>query len=118
MRHIDIYLLVTYYKKKLHLSDSALCLILSENTGHLVTPDDLKLFNTSVTPNVKSLAKALQDEGLTAKQISEVLDTSIHNVHYYLKRAKDIEYVNPYWHTRFETDELKYQNTNSGVFIK
>lgn len=112
MRHIDIHLLLTFYKKRLHLSDQACCLILSENTGHMVTPDDLKLFLSSVQPNSKSLAKALYDEGFKAQQIAEIMNTTIYNVRYYLQEAKkfkNIKYVNPFWKMRFEENELHYQ---------
>lgn len=102
MKHIKLHLLFTHYKEKLHLSDTGIAQSLTEYYNQPVTLDDIAVFLVSNQPKPKQVANALKSEGYTPTLIAEIMQTSIHNVKYYLQNPGKAEYVNPYWKMKFE----------------
>lgn len=114
MRHIDIYLFVTYFKQKLNLSDATICHHLSEKTGKNITPKDLQGFMMSKQPGTKQIIHALLDYGVPQKEICEFLGLSQATVSYHANTAPKTEYVNTYWRTMIEEE----WQPRPGVYIR
>jgi hypothetical protein len=102
MKHIKLHLLLTYYKDKLDLSELTLATHIQQYYEIPVTQDDLTMFRLSVQPKPKQVANALKSEGLGPTEIAEFMQTSIHNVRYYLQNPGKAIYTNPYWQLKFE----------------
>jgi hypothetical protein len=115
MEHIRIHLLLTHYKEKLHLSDTGIAQSLTEYYNQMVTLDDLSIFLASHQPKPKQVANALKAEGYTPTLIAEIMETSIHNVKYYLQNPGKAIYVNPFWQMKFD---LKNTTVNAEKIIQ
>lgn len=105
--HMDVFVLTTFYRKQWNLSDKAIIAILEDkyNAQYLITPDDIKLFESAVELHPPTLAQQIRTFkklGYQPKFIAEYLNIPPATVTYHSKNDNGKPYVNTAWRIQVE----------------